>query len=97
MSNTFPLPPAPEIDFDRHSLIAVFQGQQPSSGYSISVSRLIKSGRKLKVKVREVIPQDSCVVLMVITDPVHIILTERIENPDRVSFRIQQQLTECPQ
>jgi hypothetical protein len=96
MSNAFPVPPAPEIDFDRHSLIAVFQGEKPSSGYSISISKLMKSGRKFKVKVKEVIPQDSCFVLMVITNPVHIILTERIESPERVTFRIQQQFTECP-
>src|SRR5215210_7471130 len=37
VSRSNPRPAAPEVDLSKHSLVAVFQGNQPSSGYSISV------------------------------------------------------------
>src|SRR5215217_5740829 len=67
VSNSYPTPQAPDVDFSKHSLIADFQGNQSSSGYSISVERLVKRGRNLKVHVREVSPADTCRVLLVLT------------------------------
>ena len=95
VSRSHPRPAAPEVDFSKHSLIAVFQGNQPSSGYSISVYRLVKSGKKLKIFVREVLPADECVVMLVITQPFEIILTDKIEDVDRVVFKVKQDITAC--
>jgi PrcB C-terminal len=97
VSRSHPRPAAPEVDFSKHSLIAVFQGNQPSSGYSISVYRLVKSGKKLKIYVREVLPADECVVMLVITQPFEIILTDKIEDVDRVVFKVKQDITPCQQ
>lgn len=97
VSNSYPRPAAPEVDFSKHNLIAVFQGSQPSSGYSISVTRLAKSGKKLKVYVKEVQPADECRVLLVITQPFEIIQTDKIENAGRVVFKIKRQITACEQ
>lgn len=96
-SNSYPRPAAPEVDFSKQSLIAVFQGSQPSSGYSISVERLVKSGKKLKVYVREVSPADECRVLLVLTQPFEIIRTDKIEDVDRVVFKVKQEITACAQ
>jgi hypothetical protein len=95
MSNGFPIPAAPVIDFEQNSVIAVFQGNQPSSGYSISVTKIVKSGRNIKVHVKETRPADSCMVLAVLTQPGHIVVTEKIRHPDRVSFREKLHIKRC--
>lgn len=95
MSNGFPIPAAPEIDFEQHSVIAVFQGNQPSSGYSISITKVVKTGKNIKVHVKEVVPEDSCTVMMVLTQPAHIVVTDKIRHPDRVSFREKLHLKRC--
>jgi hypothetical protein len=94
---SYPRPTAPEIDFSKHDLIAVFQGNQPSSGYSISVTKLIRSGKKLKVYVREVLPGDECRVLLVLTQPFEIIQTDKVADADRVVFKIKPEITVCEQ
>ncbi|HKP88090.1 MAG TPA: protease complex subunit PrcB family protein [Blastocatellia bacterium] len=94
-ANAYPIPPAPEVDFAGRSIIAVFQGDQPSSGYDISVTKLVRSGKKLKVHVREVSPDLPCKVLLVITQPFQIILTEKIDHPEKVKFKTKQELKLC--
>lgn len=95
MSNMYPEPPPPIIDFTSQSVIAVFEGDQPSSDYSIAVKKLIRSGKSLKVVIEEKTPSDECKVLLVITQPVHIVVTERIPDPDRVSFKLRQRVKNC--
>jgi len=94
-ANTYPVPPAPDVDFTTRSIIAVFQGSQPSSGYDISVTKLVRSGKKLKVHVKEVVPDLPCKVLLVITEPFQIIETEKIDHPEKVKFNIKQDLKLC--
>src|ERR1044071_4637030 len=95
LSNTYPRPPAPEIDFNEHSIIAVFQGNQPSSGYDISITKLVKSGKKLKIHVKEVSPDMPCKVILVITQPFQIIQTEKITDASKVKFKVKSQITRC--
>lgn len=94
-ANTYPAPPAPDLDFNRHSIIAVFQGFQPSSGYDISVTKLAKSGKRLKIHVKEVVPDMPCKVLLVITQPFQIIQTQKINHPEKVKFVMKQDLKLC--
>ena len=95
MSNVYPMPPAPDIDFSTQSVIAVFEGNEPSSDYSISIKKLIRTGKRLRVVVKETIPDSACKVLLVVTQPVHIIVTEKIPDPARVSFTLKQHITQC--
>jgi hypothetical protein len=95
VSHSYPRPQAPDVDFSKHSIIAVFQGNEPSSGYSISVNRLVKSSKKLKVYVREVSPADACRVLLVLTQPFQIIQIDKIEDAEKVVFKIKREVTEC--
>jgi hypothetical protein len=97
VSNSYPRPAAPDVDFSKQDLIAVFQGNQPSSGYSISVTGLTRSGKRLKIYVREVLPGDECRVLLVITQPFEIIRTGKIEHADRVKFKVERVVTACEQ
>lgn len=88
-------PPAPEVDFSRHSVVAVFQGDQRSSGFDISVSKIIREGGRVTVHVKEVIPEDACKVLMVITQPFHIVLTKKLDDPSGVEFKVKRRIKEC--
>lgn len=95
-SNFFPPPPAPEIDFTARSIIAVFQGSQPSDGYSISINKLKRAGNVIKVIITEAMPEDTCKVLMVVTQPFHIIETKKIEDADEVEFKTKRDIRRCP-
>jgi hypothetical protein len=95
-SNSYPPPSAPEIDFSTRSVIAVFQGSQPSDGYSISINKLKKTENSFKIVVTESMPEDTCKVLMVVTQPFHIIETERIENGDEIVFKVKRNIRRCP-
>jgi hypothetical protein len=95
VSNSYPRPQAPDVDFSKHSLIAVFQGNQSSSGYSISVEKLVRRGKKLKVHVREVSPADACRVLLVITQPFEIILLDKLDEKESVRFKVKREITAC--
>jgi protease stability complex PrcB-like protein len=94
-ANSYPIPPAPDVDFAEHSIIAVFQGNQPSAGYDISITKLVRSGKKLKIHVRELAPDLPCKVLLVITQPFQIIQTEKIDRPEKVKFVVKQTLKLC--
>ncbi|HLF82974.1 MAG TPA: protease complex subunit PrcB family protein [Blastocatellia bacterium] len=91
-SNLEPRPPLPEVDFSERMIIAVFQGEQLTGGYTITVTDLVKKGRKLRVKVREVSPGASCGVVAALTQPYHIIETDKAR---KVRFDVQQETKDC--
>jgi hypothetical protein len=96
VSNSYPRPSAPDVDFSTHSIIAVFQGIKSSSGYAISVTKAVRSGRKLKIYVKDVSPADECKVLLVLTEPFEIILIDKLDDEDRVVFKVKRKITACP-
>ena len=95
MSNTFPIPPAPLIDFSRHTVVAVYQGDQPSSGYDIAIQKAVRTHKKIKVTVREVLPEDGCPVMLVITQPFHIVVTDTRFDLAQVDFKIKTHVIHC--
>ena len=90
-------PPLPEIDFARQMIIAVFQGEKPSGGYGIVITELIKAGKRLRVKVTELMPDPGCINFPAVEDPGHIIITERLSKKvlRHVSFEVEQQVQSC--
>ena len=63
----------PKINFTRELIIAVFQGERGSSGYSTNITRIIMTDTSYVVYVDEIHPGESCVLLAVMTYPYHII------------------------
>lgn len=59
----------PYIDFSKQYVLAVFAGTEPSGGYSIGVSKVVKSGTQLAVTVTIEKPGISCVVTQALTTP----------------------------
>jgi putative ABC transport system substrate-binding protein len=79
MHSTFsPKPPLPKIDFGKSMILAVFQGLRRSGGYSIEITKVIEGESVLKVFVRESHPPPGSSVTMALTQPYHIIETQKV-------------------
>lgn len=68
-----PMPAPPKVDFAKEMVIAVFAGEKPTTGHSIEVSRIERSGDGLLVTVREKAPPEGAMVGQALTYPFHIV------------------------
>jgi hypothetical protein len=93
-SNSYPRPSPPDVDFTRHTLIAVFQGFEPSSGYDITITKLTKSDDSVFVLVKEDMPEDACKEMLVTMQPFHIILIKKVDEKN-VYFKVKQRIKHC--
>lgn len=74
----FHIPPILVINFDEEMVIAVFQGPQPTGGYSIEITEIIATENEIQVRVTEITPGIFDVVTDAITSPYHIVKLERL-------------------
>jgi len=79
----------PEIDFDKYTLIAVFMGESPTSGYSITVDKIIEETKVVKIHLTEITPGKNCIVNQVFTYPYQVVEVPKISKdvkyiPDKV-------------
>jgi hypothetical protein len=63
-----PSEPVPEVDFGSESVVGVFLGSRPTSGYSVGILA-IRSSDGLEVFWRESAPGEDCMVLQALTNP----------------------------
>ncbi len=82
-----------KIDFAKQMIIAVFQGQKPSGGYSIEITKLVRNGKRLEVFIEEKSPGKNCFTTQVITHPHHLIVTEKCDR--KVVFTRRQITVDC--
>ncbi|MEM0357520.1 MAG: protease complex subunit PrcB family protein [Candidatus Bathyarchaeia archaeon] len=83
----------PEIDFSTATVIAVFMGQCPTTGYSIEVEEIIDTGLTVVVKVEKVYPGKNCVAGEALTYPYHIVKTSKINK--QVIFQTFERTVNC--
>ena len=81
-----PKPDLPDVNFNNEMIIAVFQGSQPSSGYSIEITEIIEKENFVEVFVKKTSPSQGSLQLDVITDPFHIVKIRRVDK--EIIFRI---------
>lgn len=86
-------PSLPEIDFERRTILAVFQGTQPTSFYEIVIKEIVESENALEVRVRAFSPGKHCGVLGILTRPFHIIEIQKTEK--EVVFNVKQKTRNC--
>lgn len=72
-------PPLPSIDFDRHEVLAVFDGQQPTGGYAVMVSKVVDEPDARAVTVTHLAPGEGCVTTQALTNPFQIVRVPRSE------------------
>lgn len=72
------LPPLPEVDFRRESVVAIFIGQRPTGGYGLSVTELLLENNEVYLEVRLTQPSPGAMVTQALTSPW---LMVRIQRP----------------
>jgi len=92
-SNQSEKPPLPEVDFSRRTIVAVFQGDQPTGGYEISIQDIVESENSFEVAVKAFSPGSRCVVEGKVTRPFDIVEIEKIEK--QVVFHVKHKIRDC--
>ena len=72
-SNQFPPPPAPAVDFDTETVIAVFMGTQFPSGHEIEIVSIQSDGTQVDVFVTNTVPGPDCITIPVFNHPYHFV------------------------
>ncbi|HJY63227.1 MAG TPA: protease complex subunit PrcB family protein [Ignavibacteria bacterium] len=87
------LPIIPEVDFTKHSVIAVFMGVKNTGGFDIKIDKITSSGSKLTVSVIETSPGVNCMVTDAITKPSDFV---KIDKTDKeAEFKVTSIITDC--
>lgn len=74
----------PKIDFNLKSVIGIFLGDRPSSGYSVDIEKIVEEKNELKIYIKEIIPEKGDTVKAEITQPFLII--ETIKSNKKIAF-----------
>lgn len=74
-----PKPAAPEIDFDKQSVILVALGRKTRGGYSIEISDVHRSKDKTEITVTTKEPKPGDLTVDALTSPFHIVAVPKIE------------------
>lgn len=82
-----PAAPAPEIDFDKESVLFVALGQKRSGGYAVEIADLKKVAEKTEVLVKTRAPRPGGMQIQALTAPFHIVAVPKISGP--VKFKLE--------
>ena len=82
----------PEINFSNTTVIAVFMGEKPTSGFAIEVKEITDTIFRVVVKVAWITYVGKA-VLQVFTSPFHIIKVEKINKP--ITFQTVWETDDC--
>ena len=88
-----PKPDLPLVDFTKEMVIVVALGTKPSGGYSAEVLRVVRGAYGIDVDYAARSPSDRCFVTGALTQPLDIVIVERVEGT--VSFARHEQTTNC--
>lgn len=85
-------PPLPVIDFENSDVIAVFQGEKPTTGYGITVDKITDTaeGRVVSIVLSE--PKQGCFTAQTMSAPYHIIV---VPKSDKQLIRYEKLIYTC--
>lgn len=69
----------PEVDFDRHIVIAAMLGPKNTGGYAISIMHASQTGTEVRVEVDVVEPDPGSMTVQILTSPYHLVTVERAD------------------
>ena len=81
VTNLFPHPPAPAVDFGRNMVVAAAMGTKPTGGFAIAIDSAYRANGHIYVVVGESSPGDRCAVPQMITAPFAAVLLPRSSDP----------------
>jgi hypothetical protein len=85
-ANQLPVPPPPEVDFERSTVVLAVVEQQPTAGYSLHVTRVVRDRGILRVELRMERPPPGGMLATVVTQPYVLIQVDRDPALDTVVF-----------
>jgi hypothetical protein len=88
-----PMPPMPDVDFEKEMILAAALGSRPSGGYSIRIERLRGGDGVLEALVSRTTPGRDCMVIAAVTAPVDLVRVPRIDQP--ISWREEAEERTC--
>ncbi|MBY0551960.1 MAG: protease complex subunit PrcB family protein [Candidatus Obscuribacterales bacterium] len=80
-SNVRPQPPAPDVDFRKEMIVAVFMGQRSSGGYSIRVTRVERRDGATYVYYTNYNPPPGSFTTAAMSAPYHLVKVPRYTGP----------------
>lgn len=84
---------APIVDFNNDMVIAVFQGEKNTGGYSIEINRIIEKEKVIEVSVLETFPGRACMVTQALTSPYHVVKLAKSDK--EVKFNVTEMMNNC--
>jgi hypothetical protein len=83
------------FDFEKRSLILLFGGTRPSSGYSIQTDSLIRTGKSLKLVAVLQKPGENCVVADMISYPMQLLAIDKPAKGTALTLSLKENTTDC--
>lgn len=83
----------PYIDFDKDMIIAVFQGEKTTGGYSIEINRITEKENVIEVSILETSPGPGCMVTKMLTSPYHIV--KLAKQTKEIKFNVTEMTNNC--
>ena len=88
-----PVPPLPEVDFEREMMIVVASGRRRSGGYTIRIDQVWREGDTTIIVVHEEGPAEGFIVPTSMTSPVDVARLPLALDP--IEFRIESGTRDC--
>ena len=85
----------PSVDFDHYFVIAFFAGQRGSSGYEVSIKRLIEQADKISLEIQENYPGTNCAVLDLPTSPFQLVTIAQRHGSGIFDFSLNRIARDC--
>jgi hypothetical protein len=86
-SMTIPLPPLPEIDFTKHTVLATFLGQKPTGGYTVTISKVVKKDKEILVYLENKEPSRDAITIQSLTAPYYMVVVPKIEDEKMIRWQ----------
>lgn len=80
-------------NFDEQTIVAFFQGEKPTGGYSINVEKITNQVFYVEIAVKEISPGENCFLTQALTQPYSIISMPRTDKEIKFSFK--QEIISC--
>jgi hypothetical protein len=83
------------FDFEKRSLVLLFGGTRPSSGYSIQTDSLVRTGKALELVGVLQKPGENCIVADMISYPMQLLAIDKPVSGTVLTLRLKETTTNC--
>lgn len=86
----------PEVGFESDSLVVIFMGERPTTGYSIEITSITQHIKgDVTVYVEKKSPGANCSVATIVSYPYTVVKTKKISDPVTVTYEYSDAIADC--